>query len=41
MKIKDTIKKRCGLQCSIGVTPTKSSAKIASDYHKPDGLTVV
>ena len=41
MKIKDTIKYKCDLLCSIGVTSTKSSAKIASDYNKPDGLTVV
>ena len=41
MKIKDRIKDKCGLLCSIGVTSTKSSAKIASDYKKPDGLTVV
>lgn len=41
MKIKRTIKEKCGLLCSIGVTSTKSSAKIASDYRKPDGLTVV
>ena len=26
---------------SIGVAPTKSIAKIASDYQKPDGLTIV
>ena len=41
MKIKNTIGDKCGLLCSIGVTSTKSSAKIASDYNKPDGLTVV
>ena len=41
MEIKDRIKDKCGLLCSIGVTSTKSSAKIASDYKKPDGLTVV
>ena len=41
MKIKDKIKDKCGLLCSIGVTSGKSSAKIASDYKKPDGLTVV
>jgi DNA polymerase IV (DinB-like DNA polymerase) len=41
-KIKNSIKEQCkGLVCSIGVAPTKSAAKIASDYKKPDGLTVV
>ncbi|MCX6694524.1 MAG: DNA polymerase IV [Methanomicrobiales archaeon] len=30
-----------GLTCSIGVGPTKVVAKIASDFKKPDGLTVV
>jgi DNA polymerase IV (archaeal DinB-like DNA polymerase) len=40
-KIKMTIKQKCGLSCSIGVASTKSAAKIASDFEKPDGLTVV
>ncbi len=41
-KIKTTIKEKCGgLLTSIGVAPTKSVAKIASDYQKPDGLTIV
>jgi DNA polymerase IV (archaeal DinB-like DNA polymerase) len=41
-KIKKTITDKCGgLSCSIGVTSTKSAAKIASDFEKPDGLTVV
>ena len=40
-KIKDEIKTREGLTCSIGVAPNKAIAKIASDYRKPDGLTVV
>jgi DNA polymerase IV (DinB-like DNA polymerase) len=39
------IKKRLnvteGLTCSIGIAPNKSSAKIASDLQKPDGLTIV
>lgn len=29
------------LTCSIGIGPNKVVAKIASDYKKPDGLTVV
>jgi len=40
-KIKDEIKAREGLTCSIGVAPNKAVAKIASDYQKPDGITVV
>ena len=40
-KIKKTIKEKCGLSCSVGVASTKSAAKIASDFEKPDGLTVV
>jgi DNA polymerase IV (DinB-like DNA polymerase) len=30
-----------GLTCSIGIGPNKLVAKIASDFQKPDGLTVV
>jgi DNA polymerase IV (archaeal DinB-like DNA polymerase) len=41
-KIKDTIKQQCdGLLSSIGVAPTKSAAKIASDFKKPGGLTII
>jgi DNA polymerase IV (DinB-like DNA polymerase) len=37
-KIKDTIKQQCGgLPSSIGVSPTKTAAKIASDFKKPEG----
>jgi DNA polymerase IV (archaeal DinB-like DNA polymerase) len=38
---KFAILKSHGLSCSIGVGPNKLIAKIASDYKKPDGLTVV
>ena len=41
MEVKKAVKERHGLTCSIGVAPNKSSAKIASDRNKPDGLTVV
>lgn len=39
--IKNRIKMECGLLTSVGVAPTKSIAKIASDFRKPDGLTIV
>ena len=40
-QIKKSIKEQCNLLTSIGVANTKSAAKIASDYHKPNGLTIV
>ncbi len=41
-EIKKSINEKCGgLLTSIGIAPTKSVAKIASDYQKPDGLTIV
>ena len=40
-KIKSEVKRLHGLTCSIGVAPNKVIAKIASDFNKPDGLTVV
>jgi DNA polymerase IV (DinB-like DNA polymerase) len=42
IKIKNSIREQCnGLKCSIGIAPTKSASKIASDFKKPDGLTVI
>lgn len=40
-EIKQEILKEEKLTCSIGIGPNKLIAKIASDFHKPDGLTVV
>jgi nucleotidyltransferase/DNA polymerase involved in DNA repair len=40
-QIKREIKQKINLTCSIGIGPNKLIAKIASDIHKPDGLTVV
>ena len=40
-KIKKTVLEETGLTVSAGVAPCKFVAKIASDLHKPDGLTVV
>lgn len=39
--IKKEILEKEGLTCSIGVAPNKTIAKIASDFVKPNGLTVV
>ncbi len=40
-RIKKDILKKEKLTCSIGIGPNKLIAKIASDFQKPDGLTVV
>ena len=39
--VKNRISREVGITVSIGVAPTMSAAKIASDFEKPDGLTVV
>jgi len=41
LEIKMEIYEKEKLTCSIGVGPNKLIAKIASDFQKPDGLTVV
>lgn len=41
LQIKKTLREQCGLLTSVGVANTKSVAKIASDFQKPDGLTIV
>jgi DNA polymerase-4 len=39
--LKSEIKKVTGLPASVGIAPSKSVAKIASDLNKPDALTIV
>ncbi|MEN9630123.1 MAG: hypothetical protein RJA10_3351, partial [Pseudomonadota bacterium] len=40
-EIRNNVRQATGLTCSIGVTPNKLLAKIASELDKPDGLTVL
>jgi DNA polymerase-4 len=40
-EIRNNVKRATGLTCSMGVTPNKLLAKIASELDKPDGLTVL
>jgi len=39
--IKQRIESKTGLTASVGIASSKSVAKIASDWKKPDGLTIV
>lgn len=40
-ELKREVAEATGLTASVGVAPTKSAAKVASDREKPDGLVVV
>ena len=39
--VKERIHESVGVVASVGVAPTMSAAKVASDHDKPDGLVVV
>lgn len=41
VELKKALSKREGLTVSIGISPSKSISKMASDMQKPDGLTMV
>jgi DNA polymerase-4 len=40
-RLKDAVRQATGLSCSIGVTPNKLLSKLASEFQKPDGLTIL
>ncbi len=40
-EIKKTLDKELGFNFSLGLAPTKVLAKIASNWQKPDGLTII
>ena len=39
--LRNEIKSTCGVTCSVGIAPNRLLAKIGSEQHKPDGLTVM
>ena len=39
--LKQRVEREVGVTLSVGVAPTMSTAKVASDHDKPDGLVVV
>lgn len=41
MRLKQAVRDATGLSCSIGISPNKLLSKIASDFDKPDGLTIL
>ena len=41
LRVKEAVREGTALTCSIGIAPNKFLAKIASDFKKPDGLTII
>ncbi|MDQ3934667.1 MAG: DNA polymerase IV [Actinomycetota bacterium] len=40
-RVRTAVRERTGLNCSIGIGPSKLVAKVASDAEKPDGFVVL
>jgi DNA polymerase IV (DinB-like DNA polymerase) len=40
-ELTEVVRDRAGVVASVGIAPTMSAAKVASDHDKPDGLVVV
>ena len=40
-QLKNEIQRELKMTCSVGVSPNKLISKMASDYKKPDGLTII
>jgi DNA polymerase-4 len=40
-RLKEAVRTRTGLTCSVGIGPSKLVAKVASDAEKPDGFVVL
>ena len=38
--LRKDIRETCGVTCSVGIAPNRLLAKIGSELHKPDGMTV-
>jgi len=41
LRLKAAVKAATGLTCSLGITPNKLLSKVASEFQKPDGLTIL
>jgi DNA polymerase IV (DinB-like DNA polymerase) len=41
LELKSKIKESTSLSCSVGIAPNKLLAKMAADFEKPNGLTIV